>query len=124
MELTHQSLISTLQPHPQQSQLFLFTTIQNKQPDNATPSYIDDVACLVVGRSEEENCRKLEAVARTAYEWEDNNAVAFDDLKTELIHFHQKRHSPQCLVTLPNGIRDNHPPKIRFLKFLNNPTTN
>ena len=37
---------------------FLFTTIQNKHPDTTTPSYIDDVACLVVGRSEEENCRK------------------------------------------------------------------
>ena len=70
---------------------FLFTTIQNKHPDTATPSYIDDVACLVVGRREEENCRKLEAFARTAFEWGDNNAVAFDDPKTELIHFHQKR---------------------------------
>ena len=48
---------------------FHFTTNQNKHPDTATPSYIDDVACLVVGRSEEENCRKLEAVARTAFEW-------------------------------------------------------
>ena len=47
------------------------------------------LACLVVGRSEEENCRKLEAVARTAFEWGDNNAVAFDNPKTELIHFHQ-----------------------------------
>ena len=82
---------------------FLFTTIKNKHPDTATPSYINDIACLVVGRSEEENCRKLEAVARTAFEWGDNNAVAFDDPKTKLIHFYQKRQSPQCPVTLPNG---------------------
>ena len=82
---------------------FLFTTIQQKHPKTTTHSYIDDVACLVVGDSEEENCIELEAVARTAFEWRDNNAVAFDDPKTELIHFYQQRHSPQCSVTLPNG---------------------
>ena len=82
---------------------FLFTTIQQKHPKTTTPSYIDDVTCLVVGDSEEENCQELEAVARTAFEWGDNNAVAFDDPKTELIHLHRRRHSPQCSVTLPNG---------------------
>ena len=63
----------------------------------------NNVACLVVGDSEEENCKALEAVARTAFEWGDNNAVAFNDPKTELIHFHQRQHSPQCSVTLPYG---------------------
>ena len=82
---------------------FLSTSIQNKHPDTATPSYIDNVASLVVGRSEEENCRMLEAVARTACEWGDNNSVALDDPKTELKHFHQKHQSPYCPVTLPNG---------------------
>src|SRR6266705_2893381 len=82
---------------------FLFTTIQERHPNTATPSYIDDVACLVVGDSEEENCRKLEAIAQTAFEWGDNNAVAFDDPKTELIHFHRRQHTPQCSVILPNG---------------------
>jgi len=67
---------------------FLFTTIHQRHPDTATPSYIDDVACLVAGDSEEENCGRLEAIARTAFDWGDRNAVAFDDPKTELIHFH------------------------------------
>ena len=82
---------------------FLFTTIQQKHLKTTTRCYIDDVACLVVGDSEEENCKELEAVARTAFEWGDNNAVAFDDPKTELILFHRRRHSPQCSVTLHNG---------------------
>jgi ribonuclease HI len=94
---------------------FLFTTIQQRHPDTTTPSYIDDVACLVVGDSEEENCRKLEDIARTAFEWGDNNAVAFDDPKTELIHFHRQRHSPQCSVTLPNGTIIKPSPVVRWL---------
>ena len=61
------------------------------------------MACLDVGDSEEENCEYLESVARTVFEWGDRNAVAFDGPKTELIHFHRRRHSPQCIVTLPNG---------------------
>ena len=67
---------------------FLFTTIQQQHPRTTTPSYIDDVACLVVGESEEENCQHLKSVARMAFEWGDRNAVAFDNPKTELIHFH------------------------------------
>ena len=47
---------------------YLFTTIQQSHPTTTTPSYIDDVACLVVGDSEEENCKQLEAIARTAFE--------------------------------------------------------
>ena len=79
------------------------TTIQLQHPRTTTPSYIDDVACLVVGDSEEENCKHLEPVARTSFGWGDRNAVAFDDLKTELIHFHRQRHTPRCSVILPNG---------------------
>ena len=33
----------------------------------------------------------------------DRIAVAFDDPKTELIHFYGRQHSPQYTVTLPNG---------------------
>ena len=61
----------------------------NRVQTMVNTSYIDDVACLVVGDSEEENCKELEAVATTAFEWGDNNAVAFDDPKTELIYFHR-----------------------------------
>ena len=47
---------------------FLFITIQHKHPHIATPSYVDDVARLV-GDTEEENFRKLEAIAKTALSW-------------------------------------------------------
>ena len=67
---------------------FLFTTIKQNHPKTTTPSCIADVACLVVGDSEEENCTELEGLAWTAFEWGDTNAVAFDYPKTELIHFY------------------------------------
>ena len=68
---------------------FLLTTIQQQHPRTTTPGYIDDVSCLVVAESEEENCKHLESVARTVFKWGDRNAGAFDDPKTELIHFHR-----------------------------------
>ena len=96
---------------------FLFTTIQQKHPETATPSYIDDVACLVIGESEEQNCQKLEDITKTAFEWGGNNAVTFDDPKTELIHFHRQRHTgtEQCPVTLSNGTGIRPSPVVRWL---------
>ena len=67
---------------------------------------MDDGCIHVVGKSREANARTLERIAATAFRWADNNAVAFDDSKTELLHFHRARKddiSPLILVTLPNG---------------------
>ena len=61
------------------------------------------MAGLVIGDSEVKNCKHLESVARTAYDLGDRNAVVFNDPKTKLMHFHRRRHSPECTVTLPNG---------------------
>src|SRR5690606_26228260 len=40
-----------------------------------------------------------------AFDWADANAVAFDDPKSEMIHFHQKRNFPATIhqLHLPNG---------------------
>jgi hypothetical protein len=70
-----------------------------------TPSYIDDVALVVKGKTKAENARRLEKAASIAFEWADNNAVLFDDSKTELLHFHTKRDGTTKddeQVTLPN----------------------
>jgi hypothetical protein len=70
------------------------------------PSYIDDVALVAHGRMSKENARTLQAAARTAFTWAANNAVAFDDLKSKLLHFHHARndtHSTETNITLPNG---------------------
>jgi hypothetical protein len=84
----------------------LFDMLIEKHPRVRVPSYIDDIALVVQGISELDNSRRLERVARTAFRWANENAVAFDDSKTELIHFHTRRaisSEPGTSVTLPNG---------------------
>jgi ribonuclease HI len=84
----------------------LFDALNNAHPTIWMPSYIDDVALVTHGRTREENARALEAAARTAFTWAQDNAVAFDDSKSELLHFHRARddtHTTATNVQLPNG---------------------
>jgi hypothetical protein len=84
----------------------LFDALTTAHPSIWSPSYIDDVALVAHGRSREENARTLEAAAQTAFAWAQENAVAFDDSKSELLHFHRARddtHTSSMNVKLPNG---------------------
>jgi hypothetical protein len=67
----------------------LFDALQTTHPTIWTPSYIEDVALVTDGRTREGNARVLEAAAKTAFDWAQNNAVAFDDSKSEMLHFHR-----------------------------------
>jgi hypothetical protein len=84
----------------------LFDTLQQAHPMLWMPNYIDDVALVAHGRTRKENTRTLDAAARTAFTWAANNTVAFDDSKSELLHFHHApndTHSAETNITLPNG---------------------
>jgi ribonuclease HI len=84
----------------------LFDTLNTLHPDIWSPSYIDDVALVTQGKTREGNARALEAAARTAFEWARNNAVAFDDAKSEMLHFHRTRKdiiTEDIKIRLPNG---------------------
>jgi hypothetical protein len=84
----------------------LFDTLQQAHPTLWTLSYIDDIALVAHGRTRKENAGSLEAAARTAFTWAANNAIAFDDSKSKLLHFHHARndtHSAETNITLPNG---------------------
>jgi hypothetical protein len=74
----------------------LFDSLQLHHPNILSPSYIDDVELVAQGKTREGNSRALEAAARTAFQWAWNNAVAFDDAKLEMPHFH---HSRQDVIT-------------------------
>jgi hypothetical protein len=53
----------------------------------------------------EDNACILEAAAHTAFQWANNNAITFDDNKSELLHFHctQQDTTPDAInVQLPN----------------------
>jgi hypothetical protein len=70
------------------------------------PSYIDDVALVTDGRTGEDNAHALKAAAHTAFQSANDNAVAFDDNKSELLHFHHARQDTTLdaiNVQLPNG---------------------
>jgi ribonuclease HI len=82
---------------------FLFDKLNQLHPSIGVPSFIDDVALVAKGRTEEENCRKLESVINTVFQWAQENAVEFDDSKTELIHFHSKRTTAGATIRFPNG---------------------
>jgi hypothetical protein len=74
-------------------------------PQLRSPSFIDDVALIVTGPSEEANSKSLERAARRAWSWAADNVIVFDDPKTELMHFHNKTSSntTNSPVTLPHG---------------------
>jgi hypothetical protein len=64
------------------------------------------MALVVHGRSREGNARSLEAAGAMAFCCAEESAVAFDDAKLELLHFHWERQdvvSEVMKVRLPNG---------------------
>jgi hypothetical protein len=71
-----------------------------------TLSYINDIALIAHGRMRKENAWALKAAMRMAFAWAANNAIAFDDSKSELLHFHRARadtYYNETNITLPNG---------------------
>ncbi len=84
---------------------FLFTQVKKQHTDSQIkiPSYIDDVAVTVKGKSAEENSIVLEKVAKSLFLWAKDNAVVFDDSKTELIHFNKDKEMAISAVTLSNN---------------------
>ena len=80
--------------------------MEQKHSDIRCPSYIDDICLLVVGDSPQENCALLEEGVTTCFDWGRENAVAFDDPKSELMHFYNTRKEitdPYVNIVLPNG---------------------
>ena len=65
----------------------LFKMMRLKHPDVICPSYIDDICLLVEGNSPKDNVTELEEAVATCFKWGKENAVAFDDPKSELFFF-------------------------------------
>jgi hypothetical protein len=84
----------------------LFDTLNTIHPNIWSPSYIDDVALVVQGKTREGNTRVLEVAAGTAFQWARDNTVAFDDAKSEMLHFHRARQdtiTEEIKIWLPHG---------------------
>ena len=69
---------------------FLFKKIQTTDIQVKSFSYIDDVALIVEDKTAEKNSQILERISQFIFQWAAENAVKFDDSKSELIHFHKQ----------------------------------
>ena len=65
--------------------------------------YIDDVAITVEGKTAEENSQTLMKITKTTFQWADENAVTFDDSKSELIYFQKGNSAATATVTLSDN---------------------
>ena len=74
---------------------FLFPKIKAKFSEVQKPSYINDVALYLSGKTAEENAKVLQEAIKTVFTWAEENAVQFDDSKSELIHFFRARRKLQ-----------------------------
>ena len=66
-------------------------------------SFIDNVAIGVKSKSAKENCKLLTEIVQKGFSWIDQNAVKFDDEKSELIHFESSNISSIDTVKLLNN---------------------
>ena len=53
-------------------------------------------------KTAEENAKVLQEAAKTVFTWAEENAVQFNDSKSELIHFFRARREPTAEITLLN----------------------
>ncbi len=84
---------------------YLFSKIRAKFENLQSFSYINDVMLYVEKRNIDKNVKILKNAAKIAFTWAENNAMQFDDSKSELIHF--ERHKiifNQMIILLNNTV--------------------
>ncbi len=82
---------------------YLFSKIRAKFENLQSLSYIDDVTLYIEGRNIDKNVKMLENAAKIAFTWAENNAVQFDDSKSELIHFESHKTTLNQMIILLNN---------------------
>ncbi len=82
---------------------YLFSKICAKFENLQSFSYIDDVTLYVEGRNIDKNVKILKNAAKIAFTWAENNAVQFNDLKSELIHFKSHKMTLNQMIILLNN---------------------
>ena len=80
----------------------LFNKLKLKHVSINSPSYIDNIGLVATNKSERLNIIELENTIKTAFAWAENNTVAFDDIKSELIYFNSNSKGSKLEITLPN----------------------
>ncbi len=83
---------------------YLFSKIRAKFENLQSLSYIDDVMLYIERRNIDKNVKILKNAAKIAFTWAENNAMQFDDSKSELIHFESHKTTLNQMITLFNNI--------------------
>ncbi len=83
---------------------YLFSKIRAKFKNLQSFSYIDDVTLYVERRNIDKNVKILKNAAKIAFTWAENNAVQFNDLKSELIHFEKHKMTLNQMIILLNNM--------------------
>ncbi len=83
---------------------YLFSKIRAKFENLQSLSYIDDMMLYIEGRNIDKNVKMLKNAAKIAFTWAENNAVQFNDLKSELIYFESHKTTLNQMIILLNNM--------------------
>ncbi len=83
---------------------YLFLKIRAKFENLQSLSYIDDMMLYVEKRNIDKNVKILKNAAKITFTWTENNAVQFNDSKSELIHFERHKITFNQMIILLNNM--------------------
>ncbi len=83
---------------------YLFSKIRAKFENLQSFSYIDNVTLYIEGRNIDKNVKILKNAAKIAFTWAENNAMQFNDSKSELIHFESHKMTLNQRIILLNNM--------------------
>ncbi len=95
---------------------YLFSKICAKFENLQSLSYIDDMMLYIKGRNIDKNVKMLENAAKITFTWIENNAVQFNDSKSELIHFESHKTTFNQMIILLNNTIIKSKTCVRWLK--------
>ena len=72
------------------------TAVKDQVEDSWGIPYVDDVTWVVEGTDVDDVVEKLERCAAASLEWAGDNAVRFEESKTEAILFSKRRRHRRC----------------------------
>ncbi len=83
---------------------YLFSKICAKFENLQSLSYIDDVMLYVERRNIDKNVKILKNATKITFTWAENNAVQFNDSKSELIYFESYKMTLNQMIILLNNM--------------------
>ncbi len=95
---------------------YLFSKIHAKFKNLQSLSYIDDVMLYIERRNIDKNVKILKNAAKIAFTWAKNNAMQFDDSKSELIHFESYKMTLNQMIILLNNMIIKSKTCVRWLE--------